>query len=418
MLKNLLRKALSWSVRNRFRRIEEIIHHYRIRWNSGKPMSPAVEGQLLEHRYLRPKLLEMADESTWCVDSFSVTDDAVEIRGWALVPFDRYSPATFLLNGRPFDEIDFPRERADVGGVFWYRVGASNCGFVCRTFRDPNRSIDEIFPNGFAEIRFCDARTGASFCADHDFYAAHPAKDDFPDAGDARRVRVHGNSALESFRIQGSSAFMKLERALNKTSGKSLQDCRRILDWGCGCGRLTRYFRDLPGEIHGIDIDRDNIEWSRAHFDFGHFEVCEVDPPTKFPDDHFDLAFGISVMTHLSERDRFAWLAELARITTDDGVVLLTTQGHAALCRSRIGSETMIKLREQGSIDVDVSVAAEDLSPEPRRYIDCFLLEEYIRHRWAEHFDVLDVIPGYIGNVQDLVVLRKKRVDSGPRPGA
>jgi hypothetical protein len=35
-------------------------------------------------------------------------------------------------------------------------------------------------------------------------------------------------------------------------------------------------------------------------------------------------------------------------------------------------------------------------------------MDEYIRHRWSEYFEVLDVIPGYIGNVQDLVVLRKK----------
>lgn len=410
MVGSIARHLFSWSTRNRLRRIQERLRNIRIRWVSGRPLSPAVQGQLVEFRYLRPTLLEMSEDTTWCIDAFTVGPDSVEMRGWALTPFDRYSPASFALNGEPFAEIDFPRDRADVANVFWYRLGAAASGFFCRMPLVPDHRLDDLFPNGFAELQFCDARTAVPFRAEHGFYIAHPAKNDFPDPGKKRRKRVHGNDDLASFAIQGSSAFAKLELVLNKVCGKGLGDYRRILDWGCGCGRVLRYFRDVPGcEIHGTDIDRDNIEWCEEHLGFARFTVCRNDPPMDYEDQSFDLIFGISVMTHLAEKDRMAWLEELDRVADDGAIVLLSVQGNAALTRTSIRSETLIALRQRGFIDVDVSVSAEDLSPEPRRYIDCFVLEDYIRHRWAEHFDVVDIIPGYIGNVQDLVVLRKKR---------
>ncbi|MAG33505.1 MAG: hypothetical protein CL908_21725 [Deltaproteobacteria bacterium] len=408
-LSSVARRFFSWSFRNRLRGIQDRIRNIRIRWVSGKPLSPAVQGQINEYLYLRPTLASMQERSTWCIDEFNVHASAVEIRGWALTPFDEYAPVTFTLNGDPFENVRYPSERADVANVFWYRFGAGLCAFVCRTPVSEDQTTEMLFPDGFAEIQFCDARTLAPFRSDHGIYVADPTKDDFPDPGSERRNRVHGNAELASFQVEGSSAFVKLELALNKICGKGFEDFPRVLDWGCGCGRLTRYFRDLTRcSVVGIDIDENNVQWCAETFDFATFETCEVDPPTSFPGGSFDLVFGISVMTHLNEKDRAAWLSELDRICDDGAIILLSTQGNAALCRTAIRTDTLIALRQRGALDVDVSLAAEDLSSEPRRYIDCFLMDEYIRHRWSEYFEVLDVIPGYIGNVQDLVVLRKK----------
>ncbi len=407
--RSVLRRFLSWSTRNRFRGIQEWFRNLRIRWVSGAPLSPSVQGQINEYLYLRPTLASMLEPSTWCVDEFAIEADTIEIRGWAITPFDEYAPATFTLNGDAFEEIDYPRLRADVANVFWYRFGCDASAFVCRTPIPRDRDASSLFPNGFAELQFCDARTNSPFDADHAFYVGDPARDDFPDPGPKRRARVHGNTDLASYKLQGSSAFVKLERALNKCCGKSFEDFPRVLDWGCGCGRLTRYFRELPAcSVVGIDIDEDNVAWCSEHLDFARFETCAVDPPTRFGPDAFDLVFAISVMTHLGEGDRSAWLRELERICAPGAVLLLSIQGDTALCRTSVRTETLIRYRQRGALDVDVSIAAEDLSSEPTRYIDCFLSEPYVRHRWSESFEVLDVLRGYIGNVQDLVVLRKR----------
>jgi SAM-dependent methyltransferase len=408
-ISSLARRLISWPIRNRLRGIQEAYRNARVRRRSGRPLPPAVESQLVKHMFLRPQLRELLEDSTWCIDEFRFDEQHVEIRGWALTPQDRYAPATFTLNGEPFDEIDFPRQRWDVANVFWYRLGTELCGFVCRKTLPAGSTLDDLFPGGFAELQFCNAQTGSPFRDGHGFYIAHPDKDAFPDPGEKRRLRVHGNTDLRSFLIQGSSAFVKLERALQKSVGKGYEAFPRVLDWGCGCGRVARYFRDLPDvALHGVDIDANNVEWCRENLGFGTFSSCRADPPMPYEDGSFDLVFGISVMTHLAEGDRTKWLHELDRITADGAVLLLSIQGTPALCRSRVETETLIRFRQSGFLDVDMSLAAEDLSSESDRYIDCFLSEDYVRHRWSEIFDVLDVLPGYIGNVQDLVVLRKR----------
>jgi len=372
-----------------------------------RAMRAVVRAHVDEHLHLRPLLASLLEPTTWCIDTVDWQDETLEISGWAMAPANRYAPATFTLNGNPFEEIDYPRSRPDIGELFWFRPGAEFSGFVCRT-----SAVDrDRWSEGNAGLHFADARTLMPFRDDHGFYLIDPESDDLPLPEAERRIRVHGNGDLTSFRAQGSSAFVKLDRALQKTVGKAFHDFRQVLDWGCGCGRISRYLRSLEGgSLHGVDIDESNVEWCREHLPFSEFSSCRVDPPMPLDSDRFDLVFGISVMTHLREVDRQAWLAELARVCSDEAVVLLTVQGASALCRSTVGSSSLALWQQSGMIDVGVSSAANELSPEPDRYIDCFLTHEYIRDRWSEHFEIVEILPGYIGNVQDLVVLRKRSI--------
>jgi len=355
--------------------------------------------------HLRPRLNAMLGDSNWCVDSAHRIGDEIEIIGWAIAPADGYFPATFTLDGVPFAEVDYPRVRPDIGELFWFRPGAEYSGFVCRTPLPESTRED-----GFLTIDFVDRRTLGSFTPSRTFHLLASNADDLPVPEADRRVRVHGNDDAASFMAQGASAFVKLDRASRKSAGKGFTDFRRVLDWGCGCGRVTRYFARHPEiAVRGIDIDESNIEWCRENLPFAQFDTCAVDPPTLHAEDSFDLIFGISVMTHLGESDRAAWLAELSRVAEDGALVLLTVQGASALCRSNAGSGQGARWEQTGMIDVGVSISAEDLSPEPDRYIDCFLTDAYIRDQWSEHFDVVEIMPGYIGNAQDLVILRNRK---------
>jgi hypothetical protein len=40
-------------------------------------------------------------------------------------------------------------------------------------------------------------------------------------------------------------------------------------------------------------------------------------------------------------------------------------------------------------------------------YRDTYHTVPYIRENWARHFEIVDIVPGYIGNLQDLVIMRK-----------
>lgn len=86
------------------------------------------------------------------------------------------------------------------------------------------------------------------------------------------------------------------------------------LDWGCGCGRVTRWLLDRLDagvRVVGADIDPLSIHWCRQNLAGGFFERIPLHPPTTFRDEQFSVVLGISVFTHLKEDVQFEWLSEL-----------------------------------------------------------------------------------------------------------
>ena len=104
---------------------------------------------------------------------------------------------------------------------------------------------------------------------------------------------------------------------------------KRVLDFGAGAGRVLRHFADdeAQAEFWGCDIDGASVDWMREHMapEVHAFQNAEA-PPLAVPDEHFDLAWAISVFTHLD--DSWAdWLLEMRRILKPDGLLIATFVG-------------------------------------------------------------------------------------------
>lgn len=107
----------------------------------------------------------------------------------------------------------------------------------------------------------------------------------------------------------------------------------RLLDFGCGWGRIYRTFlRDSP-ELVGVDIDEECIDICRTAMPNGTFERCEPDPPLRFPDKSFDVVVAYSVFSHLAEHAFRSWMSELRRLLRPGGHVFFTTLKEAHLRR-------------------------------------------------------------------------------------
>ncbi|NOT62453.1 MAG: class I SAM-dependent methyltransferase [Acidobacteria bacterium] len=80
----------------------------------------------------------------------------------------------------------------------------------------------------------------------------------------------------------------------------------RLLEIGCGVGRMSRHFANVYGEVHGVDVSGEMIRQARerlkdlpnAHF----HETSGVDFQA-FPDDHFDTIYSAYVFQHVPARD-------------------------------------------------------------------------------------------------------------------
>ncbi|MDX6513303.1 MAG: hypothetical protein QOE36_2807, partial [Gaiellaceae bacterium] len=183
--------------------------------------------------------------------------------------------------------------------------------------------------------------------------------------------------------------------------GLSPEELRSLLDFGCGCGRVTRRWVDLHGpEICGSDRDERAIEWCRTNLPFARFERNGLEPPLAFDDARFDLVYALSVFTHLTADLQHRWIVELGRVIRPAGLLLLTTHGesyadglHADERRRFEGGELVVRWEE---------VAGTNLC-------GAYHPERWVRERLARGFEVIDFEPqGARGNPrQDLYVLRR-----------
>ena len=100
--------------------------------------------------------------------------------------------------------------------------------------------------------------------------------------------------------------------------GRRLDEFPWILDFGCGCARVTRWLQYEVGsnELHGCDIDEQAIAWDQLNLPGLTFVRNNPEPPLPYGDETFDLILNHSVFTHIDERMQDLWLAELRRVLT------------------------------------------------------------------------------------------------------
>jgi len=96
---------------------------------------------------------------------------------------------------------------------------------------------------------------------------------------------------------------------------------KRVLDIGCGAGRLTIALKALTQDYIGIDYSEGMIKACKKKFESLKFVHCDASDMTVFDDESFDFVFftfnGIDCMSH---EKRMKILREIHRILQYDGV--------------------------------------------------------------------------------------------------
>jgi|SRR6185312_11610424 len=333
----------------------------------------------------------------WFIDRVDVDGDRVTLDGWS---FSQSGRDRFLLNGEPFESVEFPLPRHDVAKLFWQRQDAAACGFRLTASR-----VGDAYPDG--TMRVSRAIESDAIDAGRDSWwlpdpSRHP---DLPDAD--RRFRVIGNRDPRGFLDSGATDFHRLDSVVRRVTGKALGAHANVLDWGVGCGRLARHFPNAGGRLSGCDIDHDNVAWCNDRLR-GRFVASSLQPPLPFADGEFDVVYGISVFTHLRESLQDRWLDELRRVVRPGGIVLTTVHGETAVDFQRLSPAEYHKLLSaiaaKGLLAGGANHQLDGFVDEPGEYLNVFHHRDYVQRHWQRGFDVLHVIPGYIFT-HDLVVM-------------
>jgi glycosyltransferase involved in cell wall biosynthesis/SAM-dependent methyltransferase len=239
---------------------------------------------------------------------------------------------------------------------------------------------------------------------------------------------VSGLSSERDFASHGSDLFA----ALTEASDRPLSAYKRVLDFGCGCGRLARMFKGHPHEVHGCDIDKRHVKWIDENLDHMVAAVSRPTPPLPYASGLFDVIIAISVFTHLTEQSEQLFLGELHRIAAAAGRLFLTVHGARALeralsekailsmlnvprsaleaARERFETGQHAFILQRGHLTTGGKVRANRAAviEEPYEYGITFVPEAHVLTRWSKWFTVLDHHSGAIHDFQDIVVLAPK----------
>jgi SAM-dependent methyltransferase len=218
------------------------------------------------------------------------------------------------------------------------------------------------------------------------------------------RARVAGSWAGHSF-LRMAGLFSDDIRSLLDLAGEDRYRFLQVLDWGCGCGRLTRVLSDVfPNAcLMGADIDAEAIAWNCEHLaGLASFHVVPSVPPSTLPAAHFDMILGISVFTHLPLELEKAWLRELARIAAPNCRLLLSYHGDD-LIREHFTMDQAIE-NESGFSYFRTS-STEGL---PDHYQASFHSEDALRSLCGVHFDILSIHPRALGRRQGFVLCQPR----------
>jgi SAM-dependent methyltransferase len=196
---------------------------------------------------------------------------------------------------------------------------------------------------------------------------------------------------------QGAAFYAKLLARYERVSTCPLVQAR-VLDFGCGWGRLTRFLaRDVAsGNLYGCDpvesiLDvcrRTRVPATLARSDFA---------PAQLPfDATFDLAFAFSVFTHLSEAAHLRCLEALHTAMRPGAVLVVTVRPAAYLELMQLVPDA----RLEGAAYVFVPHPAEASHPQyaggEMTYGETVVTLPYVRERWSPLFELLgaDVLLG------------------------
>jgi SAM-dependent methyltransferase len=200
-----------------------------------------------------------------------------------------------------------------------------------------------------------------------------------------------GHEDHAEFLRSGAEVATMLNLALLKHTGRPVSGYPRLLDFGCGAGRVTRFLD--AASVTGCDVNPQVIDQCRRLLRRGRFDCTGLMPPLPYSDGAFDLVCSFSVFSHLREDVEQVWLRELVRIGAPGCVYLLSVQGDWMI-EATLPADEAEAARAAGFTLREVHLRNGSSLDFPDYYESSYHTSSWVRENWSTHFEVLDVIRG------------------------
>lgn len=213
------------------------------------------------------------------------------------------------------------------------------------------------------------------------------------------RYRVSGTSDklfyLDAGRSMWSETLHQIRTHARQSmidSDKGTASTLRILDYGCGCGRVARHIVPESIKYMGVDIDDIAVEWCKEHLGhIGHFD--NISAMSAIPDGALDAIMSVSVFTRIDFDVQEELITEFFRMLKVGGIIVLSIHGTYAAHKNLNPSDFQTFLKEG------------------RLFKKSKFMSSYFSSAFCgadmEFLNAFDYIPCGLGGWQDIVVMKK-----------
>ena len=100
----------------------------------------------------------------------------------------------------------------------------------------------------------------------------------------------------------------------------------RVLELGCGAGRLTGYLADIAELVRGIDLSEEMLDYSRQRYPKATFDQGDLRDAAAFSGAPFDaIVMAFNIVDVLGDDDRQALLDRIHGALAPDGLLILSS---------------------------------------------------------------------------------------------
>ena len=171
---------------------------------------------------------------------------------------------------------------------------------------------------------------------------------------------------------------------------KYVNDNEKILDLGCGNGRLYELFQDKSLDYYGIDFSEGLIEIAQKRYPGFKFQVADA-LNLPFPADFFDKVFSIAVLHHIPSRElRIKFLQEIKRVLNSEGLVILSVWNFNRFNKFKLIFDFLYYKFLKGK-DIDFGDTFVPWSNKLLRYVHSFSKRELISLFNSAGFNILKI---------------------------
>lgn len=112
-------------------------------------------------------------------------------------------------------------------------------------------------------------------------------------------------------------------------AGLGLDGSQRVLELGCGVGRIARELMNQCAHWHGVDISRSMLDVAEErlaeHQDRVALSELQRTALPMVEDESLDAAYSVAVLCHMDKEDLYLYAQELVRALKPGGAVYLET---------------------------------------------------------------------------------------------